>query len=423
MRTGGHTSGGIDMVALRTLAAVGALLALSATACGRAPVGISPSPSADPPAKSSPIATGSVDASPTSLSLATGSTSHSQSPATPPSTPPATSSPSPRTAPPASPTPSVSPSPSPVTAPPTSPSPSVSPSPSPLATPPTSPSPSASPSPPPLAISAPAFHAGEVKIAYADVVLAATGGVAPYAWSISAGALPDGLTLAAGGTLSGLPTAGGGFRFTVQVTDSAGATASTSGAIDIAQYLTSNATCVNACQVEAGCTSVCGTYDKPSGGVGPFKSSLVAGSLPPSTTLGWPALGGQFTLASTYSFTVTVYDSLGATTTVSAVFNVFAHLAFEVSQLPAAYANVAYSASIRYFGGSATPTVAVVKGSLPPGLGVRVDPQLHTVVISGVPTTTGAYSFYLRLTDTSPCGPGYYCSVTSPVLAINVLLG
>ncbi|MFL6586734.1 MAG: autotransporter domain-containing protein [Luteimonas sp.] len=48
------------------------------------------------------------------------------------------------------------------------------------------------------------------------------GGVAPYAFGISAGALPAGLTLGGGGTLSGTPAAAGAFNFTVQATSSNG---------------------------------------------------------------------------------------------------------------------------------------------------------------------------------------------------------
>ena len=50
--------------------------------------------------------------------------------------------------------------------------------------------------------------------------LAATGGTAPYHWTIAAGALPVGLTLNDQGMLAGTPTASGPFTFTVQVTDS-----------------------------------------------------------------------------------------------------------------------------------------------------------------------------------------------------------
>jgi Flp pilus assembly secretin CpaC len=54
-----------------------------------------------------------------------------------------------------------------------------------------------------------------------DAVLTATGGKAPYTWTIAAGALPTGLTLAPStGAITGTPTTAGNFTFTVQVTDS-----------------------------------------------------------------------------------------------------------------------------------------------------------------------------------------------------------
>jgi len=50
--------------------------------------------------------------------------------------------------------------------------------------------------------------------------LQATGGTAPYFWSIASGSLPAGITLSQSGVLQGVPTASGPFSFTVQVQDS-----------------------------------------------------------------------------------------------------------------------------------------------------------------------------------------------------------
>src|SRR5207247_3576048 len=55
--------------------------------------------------------------------------------------------------------------------------------------------------------------------------LSASGGTPPYNWSITAGTLSGGLTLSGAGLLSGTPTNAGDFNFTVQVMDSASATA------------------------------------------------------------------------------------------------------------------------------------------------------------------------------------------------------
>ena len=58
---------------------------------------------------------------------------------------------------------------------------------------------------------------GTVNQAYSQS-LTATGGLAPYAWSLAAGSLPAGLTLNAAGRISGTPAAAGTTGFTVQVT-------------------------------------------------------------------------------------------------------------------------------------------------------------------------------------------------------------
>ncbi|WP_230582059.1 putative Ig domain-containing protein [Xanthomonas arboricola] len=56
-------------------------------------------------------------------------------------------------------------------------------------------------------------------------VLTASGGVAPYRYSIASGTLPAGLTLASDGTLSGTPTTQGTSSFTIAVADAGNASA------------------------------------------------------------------------------------------------------------------------------------------------------------------------------------------------------
>ncbi|RBJ55657.1 Ig domain-containing protein, partial [Xanthomonas oryzae] len=56
-------------------------------------------------------------------------------------------------------------------------------------------------------------------------VLTASGGIAPYRYSIASGTLPAGLTLASDGTLSGTPTVQGTSSFTIAVADAGNATA------------------------------------------------------------------------------------------------------------------------------------------------------------------------------------------------------
>ncbi|MGI8987953.1 MAG: S8 family serine peptidase [Bryobacteraceae bacterium] len=70
-----------------------------------------------------------------------------------------------------------------------------------------------------------ALPAGTQNAPY-SATLAATGGTAPYTWSLAAGSLPSGLTLAPGtGAISGTPIASGTSSFTVQVSDANSQTA------------------------------------------------------------------------------------------------------------------------------------------------------------------------------------------------------
>ena len=74
---------------------------------------------------------------------------------------------------------------------------------------------------------------GMVAASYSQQ-LAATGGNAPYAWSIVSGSLPAGMTLSTAGLLSGTPTAAGTFNFTVQLTDATGTVITKTFALTIA---------------------------------------------------------------------------------------------------------------------------------------------------------------------------------------------
>jgi uncharacterized protein (TIGR03437 family) len=78
----------------------------------------------------------------------------------------------------------------------------------------------------PLALHAPAvLSSGMVGVEYPVQLVTASGGNAPYTFSLNSGSLPTGLTLGADGTIRGTPaTAVSGMSFTVKATDAAGAT-------------------------------------------------------------------------------------------------------------------------------------------------------------------------------------------------------
>jgi hypothetical protein len=184
----------------------------------------------------------------------------------------------------------------------------------------------------PLTIANPVFHSGEVGVTFAPVTLSATGGVAPYTWSVSVGALPGGLTLSSDGVFSGTPTANGYFAFSVQVLDFGNNdTAGVPANIPIVPRLTASLVsgCATECTVELGCASVCGTFGQVSGGAAPLTYALTKGPVPAGTTLNGLSLNGTFTgLPGRLQFTVQVTDGFGATALITPTYNLLPHISF-----------------------------------------------------------------------------------------------
>ncbi len=77
-----------------------------------------------------------------------------------------------------------------------------------------------------------ALPGGLRTTAYSQAITA-SGGVAPYAYAVTAGALPDGLALASDGALSGTPTTSGSNSFTVMTTDAYGFTRSAAYTLEV----------------------------------------------------------------------------------------------------------------------------------------------------------------------------------------------
>lgn len=78
---------------------------------------------------------------------------------------------------------------------------------------------------PTLSVATTTLPAASVGSSY-TAALAANGGAGPYSWSVAAGDLPPGLTLSPTGEIAGIPTAPAPARFTVQVADEGGRSAS-----------------------------------------------------------------------------------------------------------------------------------------------------------------------------------------------------
>ncbi len=160
-----------------------------------------------------------------------------------------------------------------------------------------------------------ALPGGTAGTAYSQTFVA-SGGIAPYAYTLAAGALPAGTTLSSSGTLSGTPTVAGTFSISVRATDSTTGTA---------------ATVVNAYTLTISAPTI--TINPPVlpgaifgipynhvlnavGGTAPHSFAITAGALPAGITLGSNGhFSGSASATGAFTFTVTATDALGFTGT------------------------------------------------------------------------------------------------------------
>ncbi len=229
-------------------------------------------------------------------------------------------------------------------------------------------------------------------VAYSQA-LALAGGVAPFAWTISAGSLPPGIALdATRGTLTGNPSAAGTFHFTVQVKDSSAATASQALTIAIAAPLSIGASGALAAGMAGDPYS---QQLAETGGTAPFVWSVASGSLPPGLSLSaGGALSGTPSSAASSTFAAQVTDAAGATAAATFSLNIEPALAIVTAALPAGLTGAAYSIALVSSGGVAGFQWAVTAGALPPGITLS-----SQGVLSGAPTAAGTFTPTLTVTD------------------------
>ena len=269
---------------------------------------------------------------------------------------------------------------------------------------------------PAISVSPSSLPSGQVGSAYSQTILA-SGGTAPYTFTVSAGSLPPGLSLGSGGALSGTPTSSGAFNFTILATDNVGCTGSRAYTLII-----------NACpaialdppslpngQVGLGYSQTI----TASGGTAPYTFAVTAGTLPPGLSLaatgvlsGTPSANGSF------DFTVTATDAGSCTGTrdYNVVIGSCPTITLAPSTLPNGQVGSAYSQSITASGGTAPYTFAVTAGSLPPGMTLGAGGLL-----SGTPSASGPFSFTITATDAASCtGSLAYSLVIDPCPTITL---
>jgi hypothetical protein len=235
------------------------------------------------------------------------------------------------------------------------------------------------------------------NVAY-NTTLTATGGTAPYSWSVTLCALPAGLSLnSATGAISVAPTGLGTSNFTVQVSDAHALTGSASLSLTVVvpPLTVSTTSLPNGEQNAPYNTALAAT-----GGTQPYTAwSITVGSLPAGLTLN-PVTGvisGAPTVTGTFNFTVQVTDSASVTAIKALSITVLVPPSITTTSLPNAEQNVAYSTAVAATSGTPAYTWSISVGSLPTGLAINA----VTGAITGTPTVPGTINFTVQVTDSA----------------------
>jgi hypothetical protein len=212
---------------------------------------------------------------------------------------------------------------------------------------------------------------GATNSAYSQA-LAATGGFAPYTWSVSVGSLPNGLTLnASTGVISGTPTNAGVFTFTMQVQDTNLVKATRALSITVSVPQAPIALVQQVSTTTTGARTLAGT----------LPATVTAGNLIVVSASGWgglPAaapvtdnLGNRYTAAGTRrntsgsSWSVIYYASnaiAGATTVTFTT----AATGTQISMVVAEFSNVAAAAPLDVATGATGTGTAPASGNMTP---------------------------------------------------------
>ena len=267
-----------------------------------------------------------------------------------------------------------------------------------------------------------------------SVSITATGGTAPYTFSVTAGALPPGLMLSSAGLLSGTPTTSGTSIFTITATDANSCTGFRVYTITINPLGCPILSILPGTLPNAVAGS---TYTQPitaSGSVpDTYVYSVTAGMLPPGlglvplTAIKTVNVTGIPSTAGPYSFTITATDGMGCQASQAYAILVNPIPCPTITVLPATLPSpglgMLYSEGISASGGTGSYIFTVSAGSLPPGLGISPPTSTPTAVLSGTPTAIGDFSFTITATDGNGC-PGTEAYVfAAPVDEIPTLSG
>lgn len=278
---------------------------------------------------------------------------------------------------------------------------------------------------PPVTVIAPAtLPNGTVAAAYSQTITA-SGGIAPYNYTITAGALPAGLTLSSGGLISGTPTAGGTFNFTVTAAGSStGTGAPHTGSRAYALVVAPPTISLPATSLANGNvgTAYSQALNPASGGTSPYSYGITAGALPPGISLSsGGVLSGTPTTNGTFNFAVAATDASSGSGPYSSAprgytLMVNNPIVISPATLPDPVYAQSYSQGLSTTGGTAPYSYSILAGALPVGMSFS-----SAGVLSGVPRSDGNFSLTVKATDNLGFSVSkvYTFSIAAPVIAID----
>ena len=270
-------------------------------------------------------------------------------------------------------------------------------------------------SPPSISLSPTTLSNGTVGTSY-SATLTASGGTAPYTYTITAGSLPAGLSLNTGtGAISGTPSASGASNLTVTATDANSATGSQ------AYTLTIDAQAPVAGAVSA--TVAANSSVNPitlalSGGTATSVAVASAASHGTATASGTsitytPTAG--FSGADSFTYTATNASGTSGPATVAITVSP-PSISLITTTLSNGTMGISYSATLTASGGTAPYTYAITDGALPEGLSLNAASGL----ISGTPSTASTTDLTITVTDAKGASSLQNFSITISAMEISV---
>ena len=167
----------------------------------------------------------------------------------------------------------------------------------------------------PLSVTTTSLASGQTSTAY-SATLSATGGVAPYSWTVKSGTLPAGLSLSAAGVIAGTPTTAGAANVTVQVSDSETMPqTAVSGSLTLA--ISSGTLKITSTTADPGTVGTAYNFQlTASGGVPPYTWAVASGStLPAGLALSSAGVvSGTPTASGTFNPSIAVTDETTSNT-------------------------------------------------------------------------------------------------------------